>query len=129
MKKSIFLFNLFVIDFLQGPPLAGKYDMGALCMHEHSEKLDGLLNDAIDKGAEIVARGSLGNIGEDAVDQYFPPTVIVNVNHSMRLMQEEVTKLAIFSTSHWHDFHHLITVSYSNFFFSQLHWFCYIILY
>ncbi|KAK7264706.1 hypothetical protein RJT34_32316 [Clitoria ternatea] len=72
-----------------GPPLVGKYDMGALCMHEHSEKLEGLVNDALDKGAEIVARGSFGHIGEDAVDQYFPPTVIVNVNHSMRLMQEE----------------------------------------
>ncbi|XP_027333464.1 aldehyde dehydrogenase 22A1-like isoform X2 [Abrus precatorius] len=72
-----------------GPPLVGKYDMGALCMHEHSEKLEGLVNDALEKGAEIVARGSFGHIGEDAVDQYFPPTVIVNVNHSMRLMQEE----------------------------------------
>lgn len=72
-----------------GPPLAGKYDMGASCMHEHSEKLLGLVNDALDKGAEIVARGSFGHIGEDAVDQYFPPTVIVNVNHSMKLMQEE----------------------------------------
>ncbi|KAL2341674.1 hypothetical protein Fmac_009614 [Flemingia macrophylla] len=72
-----------------GPPLAGKYDMGALCMHVHSEKLEGLINDALDKGAEIIARGSFGHIGEDAVDQYFPPTVIVNVNHSMRLMQEE----------------------------------------
>nr|KYP40479.1 Aldehyde dehydrogenase 22A1 [Cajanus cajan] len=72
-----------------GPPLAGKYDMGALCMHEHSEKLEGLINDALDKGAEIIARGSFGHIGEGAVDQYFPPTVIVNVNHSMRLMQEE----------------------------------------
>ncbi|XP_027338773.1 aldehyde dehydrogenase 22A1 isoform X2 [Abrus precatorius] len=72
-----------------GPPLAGKYDMGALCMHEHSENLESIINDALDKGAEIVARGSFGHIGEDAVDQYFPPTVIVNVNHSMRLMQEE----------------------------------------
>ncbi|RYR12749.1 hypothetical protein Ahy_B04g070130 isoform H [Arachis hypogaea] len=72
-----------------GPPLAGRYDMGALCMHEHSEKLEGLVHDAIDKGAEIVARGSFGPIGGDAVDQYYPPTVIVNVNHSMRLMQEE----------------------------------------
>ena len=67
-------------------------------MHEHSEKLEGLVNDALDKGAEIVARGNLGHIGEDAVDQYFPPTVIVNVNHTMRLMQEEVAKLTIFST-------------------------------
>ncbi|XP_071940248.1 aldehyde dehydrogenase 22A1-like [Coffea arabica] len=72
-----------------GPPLAGKYDMGAICMQEHSEKLQNLVNDAIQKGAEVVGRGSVGNIGEDAVDQYFPPTVIVNVNHSMKLMQEE----------------------------------------
>lgn len=74
--------------------------MGSLCMHEHSEKLEVLVNDALDKGAEIVARGSFGHIGEDAVDQYFPPTVIVNVNHSMRLMQEEVANLAIFSAFH-----------------------------
>ncbi|KAL3508163.1 hypothetical protein ACH5RR_033545 [Cinchona calisaya] len=72
-----------------GPPLVGKYDMGALCMQEHSEKLQNLVHDAVNKGAEIVCRGSVGNIGEGAVDQYFPPTVIVNVNHSMKLMQEE----------------------------------------
>ncbi|KAI4344789.1 hypothetical protein L6164_011978 [Bauhinia variegata] len=72
-----------------GPPHSGKYDVGALCMHEHSEKLEGLVNDALDKGAEIVARGKFGHIGEDAVDQFFPPTVIVNVNHTMKLMQEE----------------------------------------
>ncbi|URD78008.1 Aldehyde dehydrogenase family [Musa troglodytarum] len=37
----------------QGPPLAGRYDMGAICMQEHSEKLQNLVNDAQDKGAEI----------------------------------------------------------------------------
>jgi len=72
-----------------GPPLAGKYDMGAICLQEHSEKLESLVNDALEKGAEIVARGSFGNIGEGAVDQFFPPTVIVDVNHTMKLMQEE----------------------------------------
>ncbi|RYR30047.1 hypothetical protein Ahy_B01g054831 isoform A [Arachis hypogaea] len=35
-------------------------------MHEHSEKFKGLINDAIDKSAEIVARGSFGPIGGDA---------------------------------------------------------------
>lgn len=59
-------------------------------MQEHSERLQNLVNDAMDKGAEIVARGSFGHIGEGAVDQFFPPTVVVNVNHTMRLMQEEV---------------------------------------
>ncbi|KAI9194969.1 hypothetical protein LWI28_010485 [Acer negundo] len=78
-----------VKSVLAGPPLAGKYDMGAICLLEHSDKLQYLVNDAIDKGAEILARGSFGHLGEDAVDQYFPPTVIVNVNHSMKLMQEE----------------------------------------
>ncbi|BAT87789.1 hypothetical protein VIGAN_05119500 [Vigna angularis var. angularis] len=63
--------------------------MGALCMHAHSEKLQGLINDALDKRAEIIARRSSGHIGEGAVDQYFPRTVIVNVNHSLRLMQQE----------------------------------------
>lgn len=72
-----------------GPPLAGRYDMGAICMQEHSEKLQSLVDDALNKGAEIIARGSFGNLGGDAVDQFFPPTVIVNVNHTMRLMQEE----------------------------------------
>ncbi|WVY92858.1 hypothetical protein V8G54_031946 [Vigna mungo] len=56
-----------------GPPLAGKYDMRALCMHAHSEKLQGLINDALDKGAEIIARGCFGHIGEGAVDQYISP--------------------------------------------------------
>lgn len=72
-----------------GPPLVGKYDMGAICMQEHSEKLHNLVNDALENGAEIAGRGSVGNIGEGAVDQYFPPTVVVNVNHTMKLMQEE----------------------------------------
>ncbi|XP_068659197.1 aldehyde dehydrogenase 22A1-like [Aristolochia californica] len=72
-----------------GPPLAGKYDMGAICLQEHADKLQYLVDDAIEKGAEIVGRGSFGNLGEDAVDQFFPPTVIVNVNHKMKLMQEE----------------------------------------
>lgn len=72
-----------------GPPLSGKYDMGAICMQEHSDKLQNLVNEALDKGAEFAGRGSFGNLGEDAVDQFFPPTVLVNVNHSMQLMQEE----------------------------------------
>ncbi|CAJ1963190.1 unnamed protein product [Sphenostylis stenocarpa] len=87
--KSVTAISLSYLCYSHGPPLSGKYDMGALCMHAHSEKLEGLINDALDKGAEIIARGSFGHIGEGAVDQYFPPTVIVNVNHSMRLMQEE----------------------------------------
>ncbi|ESQ49372.1 hypothetical protein EUTSA_v10020345mg [Eutrema salsugineum] len=72
-----------------GPPLSGRYDMGAICLQEHSENLQSLVNDALDKGAEIAVRGSFGHLGEDAVDQYFPPTVLINVNHNMKIMKEE----------------------------------------
>lgn len=72
-----------------GPPLAGRYDMGAICLQEHSDKLQILVNDALEKGAEIVVRGSFGHLGEGAVDQFYPPTVLVNVDHTMKLMQEE----------------------------------------
>ena len=65
--------------------------MGAICMMEHSDKLQNLVNDALDKGAEIAVRGSFGNLGEDAVDQFFAQTVLVNVNHKMKIMQEEVS--------------------------------------
>ena len=70
--------------------------MGAICLQEHSEKLQNLVDDAVEKGAEIVARGSFGHLGEGAVDQFFPPTVLINVNHTMKLMQEEVTKVVLF---------------------------------
>ncbi|XVE65516.1 hypothetical protein DITRI_Ditri08aG0005900 [Diplodiscus trichospermus] len=48
-----------------GPPLAGRYDMGAICLQEHSDKLQNLVDDAVDKGAEIIARGSFGHLDED----------------------------------------------------------------
>lgn len=80
-------------------------------MQEHSEKLQNLVNDALDKGAEIVGRGSVGNIGEGAVEQYFPPTVIVNVNHTMKLMQDEVLVISHTSyCSEWNLLMHFITV-------------------
>lgn len=59
-------------------------------MQEHTDRLQLLVNDALDKGAKIVGRGRFGHLGEDAVDQFFPPTVIEDVDHTMKLMQEEV---------------------------------------
>lgn len=73
--------------------------MGAICLLEHSERLQNLVNDAVVKGAEIIARGSFGHISEGAVDQFFPPTVLGNVKHTMKLMQEEVVKSLCFYIS------------------------------
>ncbi|KMT11116.1 hypothetical protein BVRB_5g111980 [Beta vulgaris subsp. vulgaris] len=100
------IYNAFVAQVVKivksvtaGPPLAGKYDMGAICMQDHAEKLQSLVTDALDKGAEIAGRGRLGNLGTDVVDQFFPPTFIVNVNHSMQIMQEEVIRAYIMPRS------------------------------
>ncbi|XP_010940924.1 aldehyde dehydrogenase 22A1 [Elaeis guineensis] len=91
------IFSTFVAQLVKlvksvsvGPPLAGRYDMGAICVQEHAEKLQNLVDDALEKGADIVGRGRFGHLGEDVVYQFFPPTVLVNVDHSMKLMQEEV---------------------------------------
>lgn len=74
-------------------------------MQEHSERLQNLVNDALDEGAEIIARGSCGQIGQQAVDQFFPPTVLGNVKHTMKLMQDEVVRILSFvSTYHLHQF-------------------------
>lgn len=73
--------------------------MGAICLQEHSEHLQSLVNDALDKGAEIAVRGSFGHLGEDAVDQYFPPTVLINVNHNMKIMKEEVCNFTFIASS------------------------------
>ncbi|KAG1359165.1 Aldehyde dehydrogenase 22A1 [Cocos nucifera] len=89
-KLSLSNFMSYSCDNKIGPPLAGRYDMGAICVQEHAEKLQNLVDDALEKGADIVGRGRFGNLGEDVVYQFFPPTVLVNVDHSMKLMQEEV---------------------------------------
>ncbi|GKA02763.1 reverse transcriptase domain-containing protein [Tanacetum coccineum] len=68
------------IKFDSGPPQSGKYDMGAICMQDHSETLQILINDALDKGAEIVVGGSVTDISEGVVDQYFPATIILIVD-------------------------------------------------
>lgn len=75
-----------------GPPLQGTYDMGAICLPDHTNRLQALVDEAIEKGAEIAVRGKLfiGDLGDDVGGQFYPPTVILNVNHSMKLMQEEI---------------------------------------
>ncbi|KAH7414800.1 hypothetical protein KP509_14G011800 [Ceratopteris richardii] len=75
-----------------GPPLQGTYDMGAICLPEHTNKLQDLVDDALRKGADVAVRGKLfiGDLGNDVVGQFYPPTVILNVNHTMKIMQEEI---------------------------------------
>jgi acyl-CoA reductase-like NAD-dependent aldehyde dehydrogenase len=58
------------------------YHMAPLCFNRQQQIITDQLDDAVDKGARILTGGTIK-------DLYAEPTVIVNVDHSMKLMREE----------------------------------------
>lgn len=67
-------------------PKAGwDHDLGPIFSPEQNQRVRELVQDALDKGARVAC----GGIPEDPESRFFPPTVLTNVNHSMRIMQEE----------------------------------------
>ena len=71
----------------QGWALAPGVDCGAMCMPNQAAYVQSLIDDAVAKGAKLECGGA---IDEDAPGQFYPPTVLTNVNHSMKIMKEEV---------------------------------------
>ncbi len=72
----------------QGPPLAGNVvDMGATTMPRQLEIIQELVDDAVAKGATLLAGGQRANLAKGT---YYQPTLLANVDHSMRITQEEV---------------------------------------
>lgn len=60
-------------------------DYARIINGHHFNRLKGLLEDAIDKGAKIEFGGEL-----DESENYFSPTIISNVTDDMRIMHEEI---------------------------------------
>lgn len=71
--------------FAASLPTTDDYDVGALRTDQQFERVSELVADATSKGARIVA-GGFPEIGPTRV---FPPTVIVDVDHRMRILREE----------------------------------------
>jgi acyl-CoA reductase-like NAD-dependent aldehyde dehydrogenase len=70
----------------QGAPAGpGQVDVGALTSPEQVEVIEEHLRDAVDKGARIETGGSL----RPGAGRFFAPTVLTNVDHSMKIMREE----------------------------------------
>ena len=70
----------------QGAPAGpGQIDVGAITSPEQLEVIEEHLRDAVEKGARIETGGALrpGN------GRFFEPTVLTNVDHSMKIMREE----------------------------------------
>lgn len=62
-----------------------KFNVGAITRPTHLDFLDAQIKDALKLGAKILVGGKkIGSAGN-----YFEPTVLVDVNHKMKLMTEE----------------------------------------
>jgi acyl-CoA reductase-like NAD-dependent aldehyde dehydrogenase len=70
----------------QGAPDGpGQVDLGALTSPEQIEIIEEHVRDAVDKGARVETGGSR----RAGAGRFFEPTVLTNVDHSMRIMREE----------------------------------------
>jgi acyl-CoA reductase-like NAD-dependent aldehyde dehydrogenase len=75
-------------EMRQGLPLDVGSDCGALVMPAQIDIVDGLVKDAVSKGARVLAGGERN--AALAPGQFYKPTVLCNVDHSMRIVHEEV---------------------------------------
>jgi acyl-CoA reductase-like NAD-dependent aldehyde dehydrogenase len=68
----------------QGWDTKGEFDIGCMASEDQIKIVEDHVSDAVKKGAKIL----LGGKRKDKT-LFFEPTVIVNVNHSMKIMREE----------------------------------------
>jgi acyl-CoA reductase-like NAD-dependent aldehyde dehydrogenase len=68
-----------------GDPLDANTDMGPLTMERQRAVVEGHVNDAREKGARIETGGER----LEGRGNFYPPTVLTNVNHTMAIMRDE----------------------------------------
>ncbi|GLI61056.1 hypothetical protein VaNZ11_003318, partial [Volvox africanus] len=74
----------------QGNPLGPEpVDCGAMCMPGLAEKVHGLVEDAVARGAQLLAGGQLRSVSGSG-GQYYPPTLLADVRPGMKIWEEEV---------------------------------------
>lgn len=70
-----------------GDPMGPDVDLGPMIRNSHREKIEKLLDEVVSQGARILTGGR--RVPYLKKGYFFEPTVITNVDHSMRLMREE----------------------------------------
>jgi len=73
----------------QGPPLSSStvFDTGAMVMPSEGARLEGLIQDAVNKGAKLIVGGKQNHIKEWPLGQFFSPTLLIDVTPEMRIAQ------------------------------------------
>ena len=72
------------------PTLQDNTDYTAIISERHYQRLLGLLQDAADKGAEIVSLAPEGEPHHDAGTRKIAPHLVLNATDDMHIMQEEI---------------------------------------
>src|SRR3954464_2088275 len=70
-----------------GDPLDPETQVGSLISNEHRDRVHSHLQTGREEGAEVVAGGEQPGDGKGA---FYPPTVLAQVDNSMRVAQEEI---------------------------------------
>src|SRR5262249_31586128 len=73
-------------ELRQGDPQSGTVDVGAIVFPKQIEIAQKHIEDAVSRGAEIVAGGKR----KSGPGQFFEPTVRANCKHSMSVMTQEI---------------------------------------
>ena len=69
-----------------GDPLDGETQVGSLISGEHRDRVHGYVETGREEGAEVVAGGE----APEGKGAFYPPTVLAQVDNSMRVAQEEI---------------------------------------
>jgi aldehyde dehydrogenase (NAD+)/betaine-aldehyde dehydrogenase len=70
-----------------GDPLDPETQVGSLISNEHRDRVNGYVEAGREEGAEVVTGGEAPADGKGA---FYPPTVLAQVDNSMRVAQEEI---------------------------------------
>lgn len=73
------------IEAMYGNDAKTSVDYCRIVNNRHFNRLNGLLNDAVEKGANVQAGGQT-----DGVQNYIAPTILTQVDDSMKIMQDEI---------------------------------------
>jgi acyl-CoA reductase-like NAD-dependent aldehyde dehydrogenase len=69
-----------------GDPLDPETQVGSLISHEHRDRVHGYVEAGREEGAEVAAGGEV----PDGDGAFYPPTVLAQVDNSMKVAQEEI---------------------------------------
>lgn len=84
-KDFIELFIKKTSQLKVGNPMSDQTDMGPLSSKESFETISGIVEDAKEKGAEIL----LGGSKIDGKGYFYQPTILTNIKPNMRIVKEE----------------------------------------